>query len=171
MVTTEPSQPHLLRLPDEILLLIANCLSDGSDLCRLSLVCLRFRHVAQENLVKDIASPKPNLVRTLCRRPCLAEKIIRLNLGNYIDSKSTIEPLELAKVFPGEFLDAVHGLYDSVLLDKIFSSKQDNSLWPDKHRCFLDILVALCRNLTELKVQLPKKKPMERAFWTRGMCT
>lgn len=169
-VRTKPSDPTsnepancslLLKLPDELLLFIAQRLCDNGDLCRFSLVCRKLKDIAQEALLKEVVLPTytlcsmRELVRALCDRPDLCDKIRSVDLGGYSC------PGHPTHVFGGpeeDYFYKCRGLVGEEVFDKTidrYASVQPT--WPRlrEQPFFLDVLIAACPNIKGLTLRLP----------------
>ncbi|KAL1606436.1 hypothetical protein SLS60_003840 [Paraconiothyrium brasiliense] len=169
-VRTKPPDPTsnepancslLLKLPDELLLFIAQRLCDNGDLCRLSLVCRKLKDIAQEALLKEVVLPTytlcsiRELVRALCDRPDLCDKIRSVDLGGYSC------PGHPTHVFGGpeeDYFYKCRGLVGEEVFDKTidrYASVQPT--WPRlrEQPFFLDVLIAACPYIKGLTLRLP----------------
>ncbi|KAJ4290624.1 hypothetical protein N0V90_010842 [Kalmusia sp. IMI 367209] len=151
---------RLQKLPDELLLSIARRLINNSDLRQLSLVNRKLRHVAQEAFVKELSLPSHgirDLIRTLFDRPDLCDKIVNVDLGNFLLTGCPGQTLEIEKWSHfgqcRELVDIKYaGLFDTIAGT---TEVEETSLWPRTHRFFLNMLILLCPNLKELSISLP----------------
>lgn len=165
--TTQPPCPKpnmstqcssFLKLPDELLLSIARSLDTNSHLCQLSLVCHKLRHVAQEALIKEVSLPKcgmRELIRTLCDRPDLCDKINSVDLDDYTCSGRSRDGVTLAEWSHYHQCRAIVGVEVFDRISRYWKHEGDILLWPEDHQFFLDVLIAACSNLKELTLRLP----------------
>ncbi|KAF1951294.1 alpha/beta-hydrolase [Byssothecium circinans] len=170
---SEPSLPLLFQLPDELLLCIAAKVAKNSDLRQLALVNRKLRTIAQEALAKEAILPRNGIVRllrTLCEREDLAQKIKSADLGEYqvpttrhgsetMDERLSIFSLDRANLFR-RLRSSVDNTGGNGLFARIVGAigKEPSELWTPSRRYFLDILVALAPNLKELAIELPRRR-------------
>jgi hypothetical protein len=153
-----PQGSRLLKLPDELLLSIARKLPRNVHLCRLSLVCRRWKVVAQEALVKEVSLPPcgmRELIRTLCDRPDLCEKIVSVDLDDYTITGRSSDSWEVAEWC---HFHRCRDIVGSQVFDDLVETKHGDAvhpLWSTNHRFFLDVLIASCPNIKKLSLRLP----------------
>lgn len=145
-------------LPDELLLSIARNRCDNVDLRRLALSCRKLRTISQEILFKEVVL-NPNrmvrLIRTLCDRPDLCEKISSVDLGSYA---ITEPPEALSDITKWRHFSKCRDIVAAALFDKIVNYEHADDVhqpWSKSHRFFLSVLIASCRNIKKLSLILP----------------
>ncbi|KAF9736672.1 hypothetical protein PMIN01_04451 [Paraphaeosphaeria minitans] len=149
---------RLLTLPDELLLSIARRVPKNADLCHLSLSCRKLKTVSQETLVKKVLLPSNRmlqLVRTLCNRPDLCEKISSVDLDDYA---KTGPPRILPWVAEWRSLKRCRDIVAAEVFDNIIGdecAEDVELLWSKNHRFLLDVLIASCPNIKKLSLRLP----------------
>ncbi|KAL5381100.1 hypothetical protein DPSP01_007356 [Paraphaeosphaeria sporulosa] len=149
---------RLLTLPDELLLSIAQRVHRNVDLCQLSLSCRKLNTVSQETLVKEVLLPSNRmlqLIRTLCNRPDLCEKISSVDLDDYT---KTGPPQLLPWIAEWRCLKRCRNIVAAEVFDEIVSDEHADDvqlLWSKNHRFLLDVLIASCPNIKKLSLRLP----------------
>ncbi|KAF1970984.1 hypothetical protein BU23DRAFT_197729 [Bimuria novae-zelandiae CBS 107.79] len=151
-----PQDSRLLKLPNEVLLSIAGKLIRNRDLCQLSLVCYRFRDVAQEALVKEALLPPYGMrgfIRTLCDRPDLHEKINSVDLGDYDYTGRSRTGVRLEHW--SHYSKCRELVGNEVRNEFDGGSFNITFVWGKEHRFYLGVLFTLCPNIKEMGLRLP----------------
>lgn len=159
---------RLLELPNEILLNIGQNLTATKHLCQLSLVCLRLKHVAQEALMKGVVLPPhhmPDLIRTLCDRPDLCDKISSLDLGKDVPTDT---PYPGNRLREWKYFDKCRELVGSAYHDRAHDeyTKGSEDIGSREFRFFLAVILKACPSIKEMVLKLPGEGPDSRsAAW------
>ncbi|KAF2868146.1 hypothetical protein BDV95DRAFT_610116 [Massariosphaeria phaeospora] len=149
-----PGMLGILTLPNEIVTAIATKLTHNRDLYNLALVNRRLRDVAQEAMVKHLVLPENRVrmfVAALWSRPDLAQRIKRVDLGDYGKKMVALEQDKLG----GDIAKLFVKLVNQVPLQRYTAPKTRYQIWPQGRMFYFAILVSLCSNLESLCVEFP----------------
>ncbi|OAG02816.1 uncharacterized protein CC84DRAFT_1178403 [Paraphaeosphaeria sporulosa] len=95
------------------------------------------------------------LIRTLCNRPDLCEKISSVDLDDYT---KTGPPQLLPWIAEWRCLKRCRKIVAAEVFDEIVSDEHADDvqlLWSKNHRFLLDVLIASCPNIKKLSLRLP----------------